>query len=136
MNEQELQEKVIQLVQAAMQGNQEAQQQIQQIMQAAQQGNQQAAQIAQMIQAVAQQMQQQQVQSAKLGAKINYLKQLRGVCPDGYKMEYFKAGGQLGKKCIKCQQGNEVAPTPQNPVDAFRCGRKMKKKACGGQVKK
>ena len=66
-----------------MQGDQQANQQIQQIMQAAQQGDQQAVQIAQMIQAVVQQMQQQQVQAAKFGAKLNYIRQLRGLCPEG-----------------------------------------------------
>ena len=82
-------------------------------MQAAQQGNQQAAQIAQMIQQVAQQMQQQQVQAARFGAKLNYIKQLKGQCPEGYKMEYYKEGGQLCKKCMKVQQnGGEVKQTP------------------------
>lgn len=155
MNEQELQQQIVQLVQAAMQGDQQATQQIQQIMQAAQQGDQQAAQLAQMIQAVAQQLQQQQVQAAKFGAKLNYIKQLRGDCPDGYEMKYFKAGGQLCKQCVvkqkKMEQGGEV---PSGPVDSFKCGRKMKKKengrnidfskcgskmkkkACGGPVKK
>ena len=136
MDEQQLQQQIVQLVQAAMQGDQQATQQIQQIMQAAQQGDQQAAQIAQMIQAVAQQMQQQQVQAAKFGAKLNYIRQLRGVCPEGQELEYYRDGGRLCKKCVqkhKMQDGGEV---PSNPVDAFKCGRKMKKKACGGNIKK
>lgn len=156
MDEQQLQQQIVQLVQAAMQGDQQATQQIQQIMQAAQQGDQQAAQIAQMIQAVAQQMQQQQVQAAKFGAKLNYIRQLRGVCPEGQELEYYRDGGRLCKKCVqkhKMQDGGEV---PSNPVDAFKCGRKMrkkkkenggsiemdkcgkkmKKKACGGSVEK
>lgn len=128
MNEQ-LQQQVIQLVQAAMQGDQKAQQTIEQIMGAAQQGDEQAAQIAQMIQAVAQQMQQGQVQAAKFGAKLDYTRQLRGLCPEGYEMQYFKSGGRLCKKCIakqkKMEEGGEV---PSNPVDSFKCGRKMKKK--------
>lgn len=137
MDEQQLQQQIVQLVQAAMQGDQQATQQIQQIMQAAQQGDQQAAQLAQMIQQVAQQMQQQQVQAAKFGAKLNYIKQLRGVCPDGYEMKYFKAGGQLCKQCVaKQKKMEEGGKAPSNPVDAFKCGRKMKKKACGGLVKK
>lgn len=137
MNEQELQQQIVQLVQAAMQGNQQANQQIQQIMQAAQQGDQQAVQLAQMIQAVAQELQGQQAQMAKQGAKLNYIQKLRGICPEGYEMKFFKQGGQICKKCVqkaKMQDGGEVAP--ENPVDAFRCGRKMKKKACGGSVKK
>lgn len=117
MDDNKLQQQIVQLVQAAMQGNKQAQQRVQQIMQAAQQGDQQAAQIAQMIQAVAQQMQKQQVQAAKFGAKLNYIRQLNGKCPDGYEMQYFKQGGRVCKKC--------VAKQSQNPVDSFRCGRKM-----------
>ena len=54
---QDIQAQVMQLVQAAMNGDKQATQTIQQIMQAAQQGDQQAVQIAQMIQDVAKQMQ-------------------------------------------------------------------------------
>ena len=135
MDEQQLQQQIVQLVQAAMQGDKQATQQIQQIMQAAQQGDQQAAQLAQMIQEVAQQMQQQQVQAAKFGAKLNYIQHLKGVCPEGYEMQLFKQGGQICRKCIKKAMMEDGGTTPQNPVDAFKCGRKMKKKACGGTVK-
>lgn len=136
MDEKKLQQQIVQLVQAAMQGNKNAQQRVQQIMQAAQQGDQQAAQIAQMIQAVAKQIQNQQVQAAKFGAKLNYIRQLNGKCPDGYEMQYFKQGGQICKKCINKAMMEDGGTTPQNPVDAFKCGRKMKKKACGGSVEK
>ena len=137
MDEQQLQQQIVQLVQAAMQGDEQATQQIQQIMQAAQQGDQQATQLAQMIQYVAQQMQQQQVQAAKFGAKLNYIKQLRGVCPDGYEMQYFKRGGRFCKQCVAKQKKMEQrGMAPSGPVDAFKCGRKMKKKACGGKMKK
>lgn len=128
MDEQQIQQQIIQLVQAAMQGDQQANQYIQQVMQAAQQGDQQAQQLAGMIQQVAQQIQGQQAQMAKRGAKLNYIRQLRGTCPEGYEMEYFKQGGTMGKRCKRCenaakkQDGGEV-----NPVDAFKCGRKMKK---------
>ena len=140
MNEQQLQQQIVQLVQAAMQGDQQATQQIQQIMQAAQQGNQQAAQIAQMIQQVARQMQQQQVQAARFGAKLNYIRQLKGQCPEGYKMEYYKEGGQLCKKCMKVQQnGGDVKQAPntvagQFKMEAAKCGKKMKKKEEGGTI--
>ena len=136
MDEQQLQQQIVQLVQAAMQGDKQATQQIQQIMQAAQQGDQQATQLAQMIQEVAQQMQQQQVQAAKFGAKLNYIQHLKGVCPEGYEMQLFKQGGQICRKCIKKAMMEDGGTTPQNPVDAFKCGRKMKKKACGGSVEK
>lgn len=112
----EEQQQLVALVQAAMQGDQQAAQQIQQIMQAAQQGDQQAAQLAQMIQQIMQQMQQQQVQAAKFGAKLNYIRQLRGQCPQGSQMQYFKIGGRMCKKCVE-----------KSAIDAFKCGRKIKK---------
>ncbi len=140
MDEQQLQQQIVQLVQAAMQGDQQATQQISQIMQAAQQGNQQAAQIAQMIQQVAQQMQQQQVRAARFGTKLNYIRQLNGQCPNGYKMEYYKERGLLCKRCMKIQQdGGEVNQTPntvagQFKMEAAKCGKKMKKKEEGGAI--
>lgn len=125
MDEQQLQQQIVQLVQAAMQGDQNATQQIQQIMQAAQQGDQQAAQIAQMIQQVAQAMQQQsqqqQVRAAKFGAKLNYLRQLKGKCPSGY----FKDGGKC-KKCDNQMMANGGKPKI-DPVTEFKCGGKKKK---------
>lgn len=138
--QQQLQQQIVQLVQAAMQGDQQATQQIQQIMQAAQQGDQQAAQIAQMIQQVAQQMQQQQVRAAKFGAKLNYIRQLKGQCPEGYKMEYYKRGGQLCKRCMKAHSdGGEVNQAPKTVSEQFKmasakCGKKMNKKENGGTV--
>lgn len=139
MDEQKLQQQLVQLVQAAMQGDQKAQQQIQQIMQAAQQGDQQATQIAQMIQAIAQQMQQGQVQAAKFGAKLNYIRSLKGKCPVGYEMTYFKSGGTIKKTCKKCKQGDTVTAQSNDDVIATfkaKCGKKMKKKACGGNMDK
>lgn len=142
MDEQQLQEQIVQLVQAAMQGDQQANQQIQQIMQAAQQGDQQAMQIAQMIQQVAQAMQQQGVQAAKFGAKLNYIKQLRGQCPDGYEMQSYKVGGKVCKKCMKKkEQGGEMPQAQQGMSvreEFMKCGgktKKMKKKEIGGSVK-
>lgn len=118
------QQKIIALVQAAQQGDQQAQQAIQQIQQAAQQGDQQAAQIMQLIQQITQQMQQ-QVQAARHGAKLNYLASLRGYCPQGSHLEFFKIGGQICKKCM------------QNKVQEDKCGGKAKKQkmACGGVTK-
>lgn len=136
MDESQVQNQIVQLVQAAMAGDQKATQYIQQVMQAAQQGDQQAVQLAQMIQAVAQQMQQQQVQAAKFGAKLNYLRQLKGKCPEGYEMEYYKDGGRLCKRCTQVKQDGGEMEAPKNPIDAFKCGRKMKKNACGGSMNK
>ena len=52
-----MEQQIVQLVQAAMSGDQKATQYINQIMQAAKQGDKQAAQIAQYIQQVAQKLQ-------------------------------------------------------------------------------
>lgn len=132
--DEQMQQQIVQLVQAAMQGDQQAQQQVQQIMQAAQQGDQQAQQIAQMIQAVVQQMQGQQAQMARFGAKLNYIKYLRGKCPEGYEMQYMKTGGKTVKAgCKKCQKAAE-GEKMDDPVTVYKCGRKMKKKAQGGNV--
>lgn len=122
--QQDPQEQIVALVQAAMQGDKKATQQIQQIQAAAEQGDKQAAQIMQFIQQVMQQMQQ-QAQKAKYGAKLQYLASLRGECPEGTHMEYFKAGGQICKKCM------------QNKVQEDKCGGKAKKQkmACGGATK-
>lgn len=122
--EQDPQQQIIALVQAAMQGDKKATQQIQQIQAAAEQGDKSAAQIMQFIQQVMQQMQQ-QAQKARHGAKLQYLAQLRGECPEGTHMEYFKAGGQICKKCM------------QNKVQEDKCGGKAKKQkmAVGGATK-
>lgn len=126
--DEQTQQQIVALVQAAQQGDQQAIQQVQQIMQAAQQGDQQAIAIAQVIQ----QITQQQAQSAKFGAKLNYIKYLRGICPEGYEMQKFKKGG-VCQKCVKMkQEGGDMI----DPVSAYKCGRKMKKKACGGMLKK
>ena len=127
MNEQQLQQAFIQFL--AQKTGAKTQQELKAaIQQLGEQGLQQA------YQEFIQLLQQQQVQSAKFGAKINYVKQLRGQCPEGYEMQYYKAGGQFCKKCMKKQQeGGEVS---QNPIDQFKCGRKAKKnkKAQGGSI--
>ena len=71
-----------------------------------------------------QEMQQQQVQAAKFGAKLNYIKQLNGQCPAGTYMQYYKVGGRLCKKCMKVRKNNEEYA---DSIEAFKCGRKMKK---------
>ena len=71
----------------------------------------------------------QEIKSAKFGAKLDYIKQLRGICPEGTETKYYKVGGRICKKCIKKQ-------VIQDPIDQFKCGRKIKKKKCetGGIV--
>lgn len=43
-------------------------------------------------------------QSAKSGAKLNYIKSLRGKCPEGFELGYFKEGGKVCAKCIAKQE--------------------------------
>ena len=42
---------------------------------------------------------QQQTQMAKLGAKLNYIKNIKGECPEGTEKYYFKAGGRICSAC-------------------------------------
>lgn len=129
MNEQELQQAFIQFL--AQKTGAKTQQELEAaIQQLGEEGLKQAyAEFMQLIQ-------QQQVQAAKFGAKINYIKKLRGQCPDGYELQYYKSGGQLCKKCMKKQVIQEGGNVPQDPIDQFKCGRKIKKKKCeaGGTV--
>ena len=70
-------------------------------------------------------MENNQISMAKLGAKIDYLKTLRGECPEGYEVEKFLSGG-----CVKCRKKAEMAFKD-------KCGAKMKKrikKNMGGTV--
>lgn len=123
--DEQMQQQLVQLVQDYMQGDQQAIQQIQQIMQVAKSGDQQAIQIAQALQNIMEQMK----QSAKFGAKLNYVKYLREICPDGYEMKTFKKGGALCKKCMKkASEGTQFDSPKSDPISEFRCGRKMNQK--------
>ena len=108
--QQGMEQQAIALVQAAMQGDQKANQTIQKIMQAAQQGDQQAAQVAKLLQAIVQQMK--GSRKARLGAKLDYIKQSIGECPEGQEVVYFKKGGEICKICAgkKMQDGGKSDP--------------------------
>lgn len=124
-----LEQQIIQLVQAAAQGDQKATQQIEQIMQAAQQGNQQAMQIAQMIQQVIQAMQQQGGQQkvmARYGTKLKYLQRLRGICPEGEELVFFEKGGKMCKACQKKAMMQKGGTTSKNAVENFKQRSKAK----------
>ena len=129
MNEQELQQAFLQYLMQKT-GAQNEQQLEQVVQQLGEDGLKQA--YAQFMQ----EMQQQQVQAAKFGAKLNYIRKLNGQCPEGMEMYYYKQGGRLCRKCIQAKQNEEEIEYPSNPIDAFKCGRKMKKKKCeiGGTV--
>lgn len=108
--QQEIEQQAMALVQAAMQGDKQANQTIQKIMQAAQQGDQQAAQVAQLLKNIVQQMK--GSRKARLGAKLDYIKQSIGECPEGQEVVYFKKGGDICKVCAgkKMQDGGKSDP--------------------------
>lgn len=127
--QQGIEQQVAQLVQAAVAGDQQATQQIEKIMQAAQQGDQQAVQIAQIIQKVIQSMKAKQGVKAQLGAKLDYLNKLKGVCPEGTEKIYLKNGGCMCKQ--KAAEGAELKKEqPKNEIQKFKAakGCKTKKK--------
>lgn len=81
---------------------------------------------------------QQQPVAARLGAKLNYIKSLKGDCPEGEELVYFKKGGRFCKTCRKKQEGgnvDEIANFKKNREEQKKCGGKMKE-ACGGKMKK
>ena len=108
--QQGIEQQAMALVQAAMQGDQQANQTIQKIMQAAQQGDQQAAQVAQLLKTIVQKMK--GSRKARLGAKLDYIKQSIGECPEGQEVVYFKKGGEICKVCAgkKMQDGGKSDP--------------------------
>lgn len=105
--QQGIEQQAMALVQAAMQGDKQANQTIQKIMQAAQQGDQQAAQL---LKTIVQQMK--GSRKARLGAKLDYIKQSIGECPEGQEVVYFKKGGEICKVCAgkKMQNGGKSDP--------------------------
>lgn len=119
--QQGIEQQAVALVQAAMQGDQQANQTIQKIMQAAQQGDEKAAQVAKLLQAIVQQMK--GSRKARLGAKLDYIKQSIGECPEGQEVVYFKKGGEICKVCAgkKMQDGGK-----SDPIKNFKKKKKMK----------
>jgi hypothetical protein len=80
---------------------------------------------------------------AALGAKLNYIKKIKGICPDGQETYFFKEGGSIKSGCKPCmakaQKGQELKKG--NAIDQFknRPGKQVppvKKEACGGKTKK
>ena len=63
--------------------------------------------------------QQEQVREAKFGAKLNYIKQLTGECPEGTEKYYFKAGGKICAACRGIKTGAEGMEMPNNNQKAI-----------------
>lgn len=120
-----------------MQGQQGGKEQVnailQEIVKRAKGGDQQAAQAVQVLQQAMQGGQQaapQQAPAAKNGAKLNYLKQLKGKCPEGEELVYMKKGGVVCPVCQK-KKGGEVAQ--ENKKQFFSNDKKIKKHQDGGK---
>lgn len=133
----DIQTQVVQLVQAAMQGDEKAAQTVQQIMQAADQGDEQAVQIAQMIQDIIQQMQG-QAKAAKRGAKLSYIHSLKTGCPEGYSVSYYQKGGHICKECLKNKLTEEQKKSAEKEAPKSAEGSKLsksnlKRKLCAGK---
>lgn len=127
--QQGIEQQAMALVQAAMQGDKQANQTIQKIMQAAEQGDQQAVQVAQLLQTIIQKMQ--GSRKARLGAKLNYFKQI-SECPECQEVVYFKKGGEICKVCVgkKMQDGGKSDPIKEfkkrrNRKELCKCGAKV-----------
>lgn len=130
-----MEQQIMEFAQRLLSKDPQAMQQYQQIIQAAQSGNEEAAQTASMIEQALQSLQASARNGAKLRQKIDYIKFLKGQCPEGYEMQKFAAGGTVCHKCIKKQEKGNTMEI-DDPVKSFKCGRKMKKKACGGNLTK
>ena len=122
-------EQLIQKVQALVEGikakDEKYMQMAAQIKQAADQGDQQAKQIWNIVQ-------QMMTQKAEKGAKLNYIKELNGICPEGYEMKKYAVGGKVLSKCMKCG-GKTMQKAAGGPVEQFKEAR-AKAKREGKQV--
>lgn len=124
MNE-KVKKQIIALLQAAQSGDTQATQALQAIMTKAKQGDKKAIALAKAIQQVAQEMQgggqtEQPTNpvAARLGAKLNYIRNLKGNAPEGQEVVYYKCGGQIKKKFVSKDQGGDSIQTNGKKVIA------------------
>lgn len=77
---------------------------------------------------------------AKFGAKLQYYKKLKGVCPEGEELVYFKQGGRICKACQKAQTGSKVEEPEKkmNEVQKFKQkqNKEIGKNKCGKKLVK
>jgi len=64
---------------------------------------------------------------------LNYIRRIKGECPEGQELVYFKKGGSICKQCVAKQSAKD-----DDPVKAFKakCGGKAKKGAEGIKTEK
>lgn len=93
---------------------------------------------------------QQGIKQAKMGTKLDYIKQLKNICPEGYEIEFRKAGGKVCPVCKKkhktkkAEQGEKIekdcgggiSKTMNSIKNAMKCGGKVKKAENGLEAKK
>lgn len=77
---------------------------------------------------------------AEKGAKLDYIKSLKGFCPDGTQVEYYKNGKKICGKCIAKQENGAKMNqkkffTPADVPSACK-GRKAKKSCNGAKLTK
>lgn len=129
MNEQELQLAVIGYIMATKKqpkSEQEVQAIAQEVAGMKQSNPQQYQQLVQM----GQQAQQQQAGAkvAALGSKLNYIRKIKGLCPEGEELVYMKEGGRVcpvcQKKAEKAQGGKKLEEKKKNAVSDFKEKRK------------
>lgn len=106
-------QQVKQLVKQVASGDKEAAAQVKQIMEAAKKGDEKALELAQLIE-----QEIQALRKAKQGAKINYIRHLKGKCPEGEELVYFKKGGLMTCGCQKKQNGAKLEKV--NAVEEFK----------------
>ena len=97
--------------------------------------------LKQIITGIIQQQKQQGIKQAKMGTKLDYIKQLKNICPEGYEIEFRKAGGRVCPVCKKkhkaqkAQEGNKIEKECKGGISKAMNGIKAQMK-CGGKVKK
>ena len=129
MNEQELQLAVIGYIMATKKqpkSEQEVQAIAQEVAGMKQSNPKQYQQLVQM----GQQAQQQQAGAkvAALGSKLNYIRKIKGLCPEGEELVYMKEGGRVcpvcQKKAEKAQGGKKLEEKKKNAISDFKEKRK------------
>ena len=128
MNEQELQLAVIGYIMATKKqpkSEQEVQAIAQEVAGMKQSNPQQYQQLVQM----GQQAQQQQAGAkvAALGAKLNYIRKIKGLCPEGEELVYMKQGGRVCPVCQKKRQEKVEMNQKGNAITKFKDSRKEDK---------
>lgn len=80
-------------------------------------------------------------QKAALGAKLNYIRKIKGLCPDGQETYFFKSGGAIKSGCKPCMEKATKAVEGMKTGNAIADFKKRKsnkptKEACGSKIKK